>query len=129
MKVLVIEDDAVDRKLAREVLLDDGHSVREGNGASDAFVAIAADVPDVILLDLRLPGMDGLALAHCLKSEPATAGIRIVAVTAYPERYPLQALLEAGCEACIVKPLDTRGLARLIEQAATAPPEPPPCKC
>lgn len=121
MKVLVIEDDAVDRKLVGAVLRTDGHSVRDGSSASDAFEALKYDPPDVILLDLRLPGMDGLSLARQLKSDPATRDIPIVAVTAYPERYPRQAMLDAGCEAFIVKPLDTRALSRQIEQAACAP--------
>lgn len=118
MKVLVIEDDAVARKLAGAVLRNHGHNVRDGSSAVDAFEALSHEPPDVILLDLRLPGMDGLALARTLKSDPATRDIPIVAVTAYPERYPRQDLLDAGCEAFIVKPVDTRKLSRQIEEAA-----------
>lgn len=120
MKVLVIEDDAVDRKLAGAVLRTHGHSVRDGSSAIDAFEALRHDSPDVILLDLCLPGMDGLALARRLKSDPATRAIPIVAVTAYPERFPRQAMLDAGCKSFIVKPVDTRNLSSQIEQAAGA---------
>lgn len=117
MKVLVIEDDAVDRKLVGAVLRFDGHSVQDGSSAQEAAEAVRRDPPDVILLDLRLPGMDGLALARQIKSDPTTRDIPIIAVTAYPERYPRQALLDAGCEAWIVKPVDTRALSKQIEQA------------
>lgn len=122
MKVLVIEDEAVDRKLAGEVLRIAGHSVADGANAQDALAAIGTDPPDLILLDLRLPGVDGLALARKLKAQPDTRQIPIVAVTAYPERFSRQALLDAGCEACIVKPVDTRRLARQLEAIANPPP-------
>lgn len=124
MKVLVIEDEAIDRKLVGAVLRTDGHSVRDGASAQDALAAIRTDPPDIILLDLRLPGVDGLTLARQLKGEPATRHIPIIAVTAYPERFPRQALLDAGCEACIVKPVDTRALTRQIEQIAGRSQEP-----
>ena len=118
MKVLVIEDDPTDRKLMGEVLKMSGHFVREKASAEEALVAIAADKPDVILLDLRLPGIDGLALTRQLKADADTRHISIVAVTAYPERYRREELIAAGCEACIVKPIDTRDLARQVEHAA-----------
>lgn len=124
MKVLVIEDDAVDRKLAGAVLRTHGHSVRDGSSAMEAFEALQHDPPDVILLDLCLPGMDGLTLARTLKSDPATREIPIVAVTAYPERFPRQTMLNAGCASFIVKPVDTRNLSKQIEQAAGAPAPP-----
>ncbi len=117
MKVLIIEDDAVDRKLVGAVLRIDGHSVRDRSSAQEALEAVRQDTPDVILLDLRLPGMDGLELAKAFKSDPTTRDIPIIAITAYPERYPRQALLDAGCEAWIVKPVDTRALAKQVEQA------------
>jgi CheY-like chemotaxis protein len=118
MKVLVIEDDPTDRKLMGAVLKMSGHLVRENASAEDAVDAIAADKPDVILLDLRLPGIDGLTFIRRLKANADTRQISIVAVTAYPDRYRREDLLQAGCEACIVKPISTRGLAQQIEEAA-----------
>jgi CheY-like chemotaxis protein len=118
MKVLVIEDDPTDLKLVRAVLRMDGHIVRGTTSAEEAVDAIAAEKPEVILLDLRLPGMDGLTLARRLKAHADTRSIPIIAVTAYPERYRREELLEAGCDACITKPIDTRELSKTLEDAA-----------
>lgn len=123
MKVLVIEDDPTDRKLMVAVLGMNGHIVRESMSAEAALDAIVADNPDVILLDLRLPGMDGLTLIRQLKANAGTSRIPIVVVTAYPERYRREELLAAGCEACIVKPIDTRELAKQLEDAAEKKPQ------
>jgi len=118
MKVLVIEDDPTDLKLMGAVLKMSGHIVRGTTSAEEAVDAIAAEKPDVVLLDLRLPGMDGLTLARRLKANADTQSIPIIAVTAYPDRYRREELLAAGCDACIIKPIDTRKLANTLEEAA-----------
>ena len=100
------------------VLKMSGHIVREKTSAEEAADAIAADKPDVILLDLRLPRMDGLTLARRLKANADTASIPIVAVTAYPERFGSEELRAAGCDACIIEPIDTRELTKTLEEAA-----------
>lgn len=118
MKVMVIEDDPTDLKLMGAVLKISGHSVDGRNTAEDAMEALAADQPDVILLDLRLPGMDGLTLVRQLKANAATCQIPIVAMTAYPDNYQREELLAAGCNAYIVKPIDTRELPNQLEAIA-----------
>jgi len=118
MKVLVIEDNPTDLKLMGEVLKMSGHIVRERTSAEEAVDAIAADVPDVILLDLHLPGMDGLTLVRRLKANAATNPIPVVAVTAYTDRYRRDDIVAAGCEACITKPIDTRKLSEQLVQTA-----------
>lgn len=120
MKVLVIEDHPTDLKLMGAVLRIDGHAVDARTAAEEAMEAIAAGAPDVILLDLRLPGMDGPMLVRELKTNPETRHIPIVAMTAYPEQYRREDLIAAGCEAYIVKPVDTRELATRLEMAAGA---------
>ncbi len=116
MKVLVIEDNPTDLKLMGEVLKMSGHIVRERTSAEEAVDAIATDKPDVILLDLQLPGMDGLTLVRQLKAHPATSLIPIVAVTAYTDRYRREDIAAAGCDACITKPIDTRSLSKQLEE-------------
>jgi len=118
MKVLVIEDDPTDLKLMGAVLSMNGHIVRGATSAEEAVDAIVVEKPDVILLDLRLPGMDGLTLARRLKANAGTQSIPIIAVTAYPDRYRREELLAAGCDACIVKPIDTRELANTLQETA-----------
>lgn len=115
IKVLVIEDDATDLKLFRSVLTRSGLLVQHRVSADGVIDALLADPPDVILLDVRLPRVDGRSLARRLKADPRVAAIPIVAVTAYPALYGHAELRDAGCELCIVKPVDTRELSRTLE--------------
>src|SRR5450759_441890 len=110
MKILVIEDHAVDIKLANLVLSTAGYDVSAVEAAEQAFAAIQEDRPQLILLDLDLPGMDGLALVRQLKADPGTRDIHVVAVTCYLEQYPKAAALAAGCDAYLLKPINTREL-------------------
>jgi two-component system cell cycle response regulator len=118
MKILVVEDHPSDLKLMGAVLRMSGHMVGEHTSAEGVMDAIVADKPDVILMDLNLPGMDGLALARLLKAKADTRLIPIVAMTAYPDRYRRDELITAGCEICIIKPIDTRALPEQLEKAA-----------
>ena len=111
LKILVIEDHAEDLKLADLVLSTDGHDVSTAEAAEQAFAAIKEDRPQLILLDLDLPGMDGLTLVRQLKADPDTRDIHVVAVTCYAEQYPKVAALAAGCDAYLLKPINTRELA------------------
>jgi CheY-like chemotaxis protein len=117
MNILLVEDDPTDMKLLRAVLSSDGHHVLCKSSAEQAAKEARAHQPDVILLDLKLPGMDGLKLARLLKNDPATQAIPIVAITAAVERFPEATAVAAGCDAFIRKPVDTR---KLSNQVATA---------
>ena len=117
MKILVVEDHVTQLKLANHVLSASGHNVNSAANAEQAFVSIKADRPTVILLDLTLPGMDGLTLVRKLKADAETREIHIVAVTSYPEKYSKGDALAAGCDAYLVKPVDTR---KLSDQLITA---------
>jgi two-component system cell cycle response regulator len=110
MKILVIEDHPAQLKLAHLVLSAAGHEVSDAVAAEQALIAIKADRPQLILLDLVLPDMDGLTLVRRLKADPDTRDIHVVAVTSYPEEYPKAAALAAGCDAYLVKPINTREL-------------------
>jgi CheY-like chemotaxis protein len=94
-------------------------------GSNPGGIEIKARQPEVILLDLKLPGMDGLALARRLKQDPATKHIPIVAITAAPETFSQSAALAAGCDAYIVKPVDTRKLNAQVMNTAAHQSEPP----
>jgi two-component system cell cycle response regulator len=119
MKVLIIEDDPTDMKLMGAVLKMSGHIVGQSTSAEEAVDAIAADKPDIILLDLRLPGIDGLTFLRQLRAKAETRPIPVVAVTAYPDRYRRDEMLAAGCDAWIAKPIDTRDLPGTLVEVAT----------
>jgi len=110
MKILVVEDQAIESKLAVHVLIDAGHEVTGVDVAEAAMAAIKADPPNIILMDLLLPGMDGLTLIRKLKADPETRDIQIVAVTSHPEKYSRGMAMAAGCDAYLEKPLSTRTL-------------------
>ncbi len=118
MKILVIEDTPSERKLAQLVLTGAGHEVSGVEAAEQALVQVKQDPPDLILLDLHLPGLDGIAFARLLKSDPATRDILIVALTSFPERFPKAEALAAGCDAYLVKPFNTRELPAQIREVA-----------
>jgi CheY-like chemotaxis protein len=113
MNILLIEDDPSHLKLARLVLSWAGHKVSaaEADAASDA---IKQERPQVVLLDLELPGTDGLTLARKLKADPETRDIQIVGITSYMEKYSRAEALKAGCDAYLVKPINTRTLAQQL---------------
>ena len=110
MKILVIEDQPTQCKLALHVLTAAGHNVSEAMTAEQALVCIKMNRPDLILLDLFLPDIDGLTLVRRLKADPDTAGIHVVAVTSYPEEFSKAEALAAGCDAYFAKPINTREL-------------------
>jgi CheY-like chemotaxis protein len=110
MKILVVEDQPAELKLAVHVLSAAGFEVDQAAAADQALAAIREDRPTIILLDLSLPGTDGLTLARKLKADPATRDILIVAMTSYPEKFSMTDALEAGCDAFLPKPVSTRTL-------------------
>lgn len=110
MKIFVVEDQPLELKLAVTVLNAAGHEVERAQAAESALTAIRENQPDVILLDLLLPGMDGIALARMLKDDETTREIPIVAVTSHPDDFPSAEVLGAGCDAYLTKPLSTRTL-------------------
>src|SRR5689334_10565385 len=98
MNVLVIEDQPPELKLARDVLSAAGHEVSAVRSAEEALEIVKRARPDVALVDLVLPGIDGLALVRMLKADPETQSIPIIAITGYPEGFPRRTALAAGCD-------------------------------
>lgn len=113
--ILIVDDHPINLKLARGVLEFAGHQVLQAAEAEEAQAVLAAGTwPDLILVDVALPGMDGLTLTRCLKADPATEAIPIVAMTAYAMKGDEQKALEAGCDGYLAKPIDTRQLPRQV---------------
>jgi CheY-like chemotaxis protein len=110
MTVLVIDDNPVNLKLASEVLLADGHVVIRAEDAEQALQLLAMHLPDLVLTDIALPKMDGLELTRRLKADPRYRHLPVVAMTASAMKGDEARVLEAGCDAYIAKPIDTRTL-------------------
>src|SRR4029077_6486819 len=109
--VLVVEDNEVNQLLTASVLEREGFAVDLAADSTQALERVKERTPDVILMDVQLPGMDGLSLTRRLKSDPGTAGIPIIALTAHAMTGDREQTLEAGCAGYISKPIDTRTFA------------------
>jgi two-component system cell cycle response regulator DivK len=104
-RILVIEDNPANMKLANLLLLNAGHSVLCATDAETGLILALTDHPDLILMDIQLPGMDGLAATALLKKDPATAAIPVIALTALAMKADQEKSRLAGCDAYIAKPL------------------------
>ena len=102
--ILLVEDHPMNRKLVRDILLFQ-FDVDEAVSAEAAEEYLRTHRPDLILLDIQLPGMDGLSLMRLLKSDPATADIPIVALSAHAMNRDIELGREAGCVDYITKPI------------------------
>jgi len=113
-KILVIEDNDRNRKLVKIILEANKYEVIEAGTGEEALKYLQNNKPDAILLDIQLPNMDGISLAKMLKSRDDTKDIPIVAVTAYAMKGDKERMIEAGCDAYISKPIDTRQLPLIV---------------
>jgi phosphoserine phosphatase RsbU/P len=118
LTVLVVDDDLTDLKLMHSLLTAAGHQVIEAKDAERALLILTKSRPDIIVIDMELPGMNGLALSRELKRLPKTTGIPVVAVTAYPEHFSQGAASVHGFSAYFVKPINTRTLVQEIMATA-----------
>lgn len=105
-RILLIEDNAVNRRLAQFLLKSKGYEVWEVTNAPDAFESLKQRQPDLILMDIQLPGMDGLTATRHLKADPATRDIPVLAVTSYAMKGDEVKAFEAGCSGYVTKPID-----------------------
>ena len=103
--ILIIEDNAANMKLAVLLLENAGHTSQCAVDAETGLTMARAGRPDLILMDVQLPGMDGLAATVLLKKDPATAGIPVLALTAMAMKEDREKTRLAGCDAYIAKPL------------------------
>jgi CheY-like chemotaxis protein len=112
--ILIVDDNLVNMKLIRVLLVGEGYDVRTAADAQQALTILAERHPHLILMDIQLPGIDGLELTRRLKSDPATEDILILGLTAYAMKGDEERILAAGCDGYIPKPIDTRTLPNLI---------------
>lgn len=128
-RILVIDDHPINLKLACDVMEHEGYIVDRADAADAALACIARAMPDIILMDLAMPGMDGLTLTRLLRSRADTREVPVVALTAFAMKRDEEKALEAGCDDYVSKPIDTRTLparlAALLASRASRPPSSP----
>ncbi len=103
--VLIVEDDRISQKMVRDALRAAGYETEEVDSGERALQKVAEKTPDLIVMDIRLPGIDGLETTRRLKADPGTAAIPIVAVTAHVMPEDESLIRDAGCDAYMPTPL------------------------
>lgn len=106
--ILVIDDTEANLKLAKVLLAAEGYHILTATNAEDALKVLEIATPGLILMDIQLPGMDGLALTRLLKASPGRGNIMIIAFTAFAMKGDEEKAMAAGCDGYIAKPIDTR---------------------
>ena len=114
-KILIIEDNPANMKLACLLLNSAGHEVLRAVDAENGLTLARAEQPALILMDIQLPGMDGLAATALLKQDPVTAAIPVIALTAMAMKEDREKTKVAGCDAYIAKPLRYQELYAAID--------------
>lgn len=119
-RILLVEDNVANRRMAEFLLKSRGMVVIEAVTGADAVELARAERPDLIVMDVQLPGMDGFAATRAIKADPLTRGIPVVAMTAYAMSGDRERALEAGCDGYITKPIDTKEFATTIARHLAA---------
>ena len=114
--ILVVDDNPTNLKLMRVLLETEGYEVRTAMDAKETLVTLQTFRPRLILMDIQLPGLDGLSLTRQLKAEPVTRDIVILAFTSYAMKGDEEKAISAGCDGYITKPIDTRTVPGVIEK-------------
>jgi CheY-like chemotaxis protein len=114
--ILIVEDNEANQLLASAVLEREGYRVEVASSSDEALDRLKSQAPDLILMDVQLPGIDGLSLTRLLKADERTASIPVVALTALAMRGDRERTLDAGCAGYISKPIDTRTFAAEVRK-------------
>ena len=135
--VLIVEDNPTNMTLAVFLLRSAHHSVLQATNAETGLTMARGDLPDLILMDIQLPGMDGLQATALLKADPVTSSIPVIALTALAMKGDAERILAAGCDGYIAKPLAYKEFLGTVSERLAAvgsrpdatsesQPEPPP---
>jgi CheY-like chemotaxis protein len=106
--ILLVEDNPMNRVLARDILRRRGHTVAEASDVEEGRIALGVAVPDLVLLDIQIPGGGGEVLMRHIRADPRFAHLPVIAVTAYAMRGDRERFLEIGFDGYLSKPIDTR---------------------
>ena len=114
--ILVVEDQKDNRQIIRDLLSTQDYEVAEAENGVEALAAVAKRRPDLILMDIQMPIMDGYETTRRIKADPATNGIPIIAVTSYALTGDEQKARDAGCDDYVAKPYSPRQLLAKVRQ-------------
>jgi CheY-like chemotaxis protein len=114
-KILVVDDNLASLELAREVLQDSSHQVLEARDGREAMDLLATTEPDLVLLDIHMPALDGYSVLRRIRQDPRLAGLRVVALTASAMQGDREQALSAGFDDYIVKPLQIGALRNRVK--------------
>lgn len=117
-RILVVDDDAVIRRLIIVNLELEGFDVAEAVDGQAALEAVAEQIPHVVVLDVAMPRLDGLATTAALRTDPATSDIKIVIVSARAQQADVRRGMDAGADAYLTKPFEPEALIRCVRELA-----------
>ena len=115
-KILIVEDNENNRSLFRDILTFHGYEVSIAADGREGVAQARELKPDLILMDIQMPGMDGMTAGGILKGDPATSGLKIIALTSFAMRGDQEKFLTAGFDGFLSKPISTRELPGLVKQ-------------
>lgn len=113
-RILLVEDNPMNRRVVQFILKSQGYIVLEAKHGLEALELVKVHLPDLILMDLQLPGMDGFTTTRIIKEDATTKDIPVVALTAYAMRGDAERAVEAGCDGYITKPIDADEFPKLV---------------
>ena len=115
-RILIVEDNENNRSLLRDILIFHGHEVAVASNGQEGIALARELMPDLILMDIQMPGLDGLTAGSILKGDPTTSGLKIIALTSFAMHGDREKFLEAGFDGYLSKPVSTRELPGLVQQ-------------
>jgi CheY-like chemotaxis protein len=120
-KILIVEDNPMNLELATDLLEASGYVVIQAGTAEEGVELAKAESPDLILMDISLPGMDGLEATGLLKQDPATKDISVIAMTAHAMKGDEEKAFAASCAGYITKPINTREFPKTVARFIDSP--------
>jgi len=118
-KILIVEDNEQNRVLIRQIFTHHGYEVMEAHDGPTGLAMACAHVPDLILLDIQMPVMNGFMVIRELRNTPELKKVKVIAVTSFAMKGDREKALEAGFDDYVTKPIDTRKLPELVAQVLT----------
>lgn len=114
-KILVVEDNEKNRRLLRIILTSHGYEVSEAADGREGVALARELLPDLVFMDIQMPGLNGIEAVKILKDDPATSSLKIIALTSFAMLGEHEKFLSAGFDGYIAKPIDTRALPGLVQ--------------